>query len=67
MGRHRHLVVHFYRLKKCASDLEAHEAKTGSEAGLTNKGLQEAAKLPLPPENAFYLVDDGGNEMMLPH
>ncbi|KAL5515000.1 hypothetical protein EMCRGX_G000106 [Ephydatia muelleri] len=44
----------------CVRDL------TGSEAGLTDKGLQEAAKLPLPPGNALELVDDDGNEMVVP-
>ena len=65
MGRCRRLVVHFNRLKKCSS-AKAHNTRTGSEAGLTDKGLQEAAKLPLPPGNALELVDDGGNEMVLP-
>ena len=66
MGRRRRLVVHFNRLKKCSSDVEAHGTRTGSEAGLTDKGLQEAAKLPLPPGNALELVDDDGNEMVVP-
>ena len=46
--------------------MEAHGTRTGSEAGLTDKGLQEAAKLPLPPGNALELVDDDGNEMVVP-
>ena len=70
MGRHRrlHVVVHFNRLKKCSSDVEAHGTRSGSEAGLTDKGLQEAAKLPLriPPGNALELVDDDENEMVVP-
>ena len=66
MGRRGRLVVHFNRLKKCSSDVEAHDIRTGSEAGLTDKGLQQAAKLPLPPGNALELVDDGGNEMVVP-
>eukprot|EP00731_Ephydatia_muelleri_P004805 Em0002g981a len=66
MGRRRRLVVNFNRLKKCSSDVEAHDIRTGSKAGLTDKRLQEAAKLPLPPGNALELVDDDGNEMVVP-
>ena len=66
MGRRRRLVVNFNRLKKCSSDVEAHDIRTGSKAGLTAKRLQEAAKLPLPPGNALELVDDDGNEMVVP-
>ena len=66
IGRCRRLVVHFNRLKKCLFDVEAHDTRTGSKAGLTDKGLQEAAKLPLPPGNALELVDDGGYEMVVP-
>ena len=46
MGHLRCLVVYFDRLKKCSSDVEAHDTRTGSEAELTDKERQEAAKLP---------------------
>ena len=55
-----------YTRHVCSSDVEAHDTRTGNEAGLTDKGLQEAAKLPLPPGNALELVDDRGNEMVVP-
>ena len=49
--------------------MEACDTRTGSEAGLTDKGLQEAAKLLLPSGSTLELMDDDdddGDEMMAP-
>ena len=65
MGRRRRLVVHFNRLKKCSSVVEAHDSRTGNEDLSTDKGPQEATKLPVPPDRGLTLVDDDeGDEMV---
>ena len=67
MGHRRHLVVHFNRLKKCSSVVEAHDSRTGNEDLSTDKGPQEATKLPVPPDSGLTLVDDDeGDKMVAP-
>ena len=67
MGRRRRLVVHFNRLKKCSSVMEAHDSRTGNEDLSTDKEPQEPTKLPVPPDRVLMLVDDEeGDEMVAP-